>query len=173
MLFDEICLQFYPDHDYRGALSIRLFLTSSGPKVVEYRLGFQALLCETFLPLLDADLAQLFLACTTRTLHSVPFRFHDLKACNVVMVTDDYPNNTQTNIELSFKQGPKNTFIFHEDTKWDAEGGLVRGVGGRIYSSVGIGPQMSVARRKALEGMKAAKFDRMVYRKDIGAVERS
>lgn len=151
-----------------------MFLTSSGPKVVEYRLGFQALHTETLLPLLDIDLAQLLLACTTQTLDSVPFTFriHNLKACNVVIATDNYPNSTQTNIELSFKKPPKNTFIFHENTKWDADKRLVRGVGGRIYSSVGIGPQMSVARRKALEGMKAAKFDNMVYRKDIGAVER-
>ena len=58
--------------DYRGVIYAGLMLTAEGPSVIEYNCRFGDPECETLMPLLGPELAQVLLACATGHLEGAP-----------------------------------------------------------------------------------------------------
>jgi phosphoribosylamine-glycine ligase len=58
--------------DYRGVIYAGLMLTESGPSVIEFNCRFGDPECETLMPLLGPELAQVLLACATGCLDQAP-----------------------------------------------------------------------------------------------------
>lgn len=84
-----------------------VMLTANGPKVLEYNVRFGDPETQSLLLLLNSDLAQLCLSCTSGSLQHQPFEIHQGYACNVVISSAGYPGPYNTGYEIKTHQGPE------------------------------------------------------------------
>ncbi len=157
---------------YKGCLFIGLMLTKDGPKVMEYNCRFGDPETQVVLPLVDADIAEIFLACTNETLSTLlPIHFHSASAVCVVMASGGYPDKYEVGKiihgleKISSEDG---VIVFHAGTKKEAE--KILSSGGRVLGVTAIGyeNQLSKTIKTAYSAVQKITFDGAYYRSDIG-----
>ncbi len=157
--------------EYRGVLYGGFVLTDQGPKVLEFNARFGDPETQVVLPLLDADLAEVMLACGEGRLADVELAWRDEGAVCVVLASGGYPGDYETGkpiIGIEQAEGLPGTIVYHAGTAFDAQGRLVT-TGGRVLNVTALGPDFSSARDRAYEAVARISFDGMFYRSDIGA----
>jgi phosphoribosylamine--glycine ligase/phosphoribosylaminoimidazole synthetase len=158
---------------YVGVLYAGLMITADGPRLIEYNCRFGDPETQAVLPLLDADLAELALACTRGDVLSVPLAVKPGAACTVVAAAPGYPASPSTGALVSL-QGFSTTdwantsSIVPEATLFPAGVRDGRTAGGRVLAVTGVGPDLAAARAAAYRGMDGVKFSNMQVRRDIG-----
>ena len=154
---------------FSGCLYFGLMLTPHGPKVIEYNCRFGDPETQVVLPLLETDLLDIMLAIEENRLAEVPVRFRGGSACCVVLASEGYPGKYQTGFEISLGDAERaeNVFVCHAGTKLD-QGRLVT-AGGRVLGVTAIGCDASSARFAAYAAAERIHFERVFYRRDIGA----
>ncbi|KAJ2895911.1 hypothetical protein MKZ38_006029 [Zalerion maritima] len=151
---------------FRGCLFTGLMITVDGPKTLEYNVRFGDPECQTLLPLLESDLAEIMLACVDGYLDTVDLKVSSKFSTTVVLASGGYPGSYPKNVPMMVQSPPDNITIFHAGTKL-VDGELLTS-GGRVIAANAIadgGLEAAVA--KAYEGVKLIQFDKMFYRKDI------
>lgn len=154
-----------------GTLFIGLMLTSDGPKVVEYNVRFGDPETQVVLPLLESDLAQIFIDCVSGKLNpdSIKWKMGKTAVC-VVAASGGYPGKYQTGEPIDGLEEIRNSLVFHAGTKFNFNGDIVT-AGGRVLNVVHLGNNIGAAIDGAYRDLALLSFEGMYYRKDIGRRE--
>lgn len=153
---------------YKGCLYAGLMVCGDEVKVVEFNCRFGDPETQVVLPLLDADLAEIMLACATGGLDKVDIGWKDKAAVCVVMASGGYPESYKNGYVISGldKAGAMaDTVVFHAGTKI-SDGNVVT-AGGRVLGVTAIGKDIADAQERAYKAVAAISFEDMQYRKDI------
>jgi len=156
---------------YRGCLYIGLMMTHDGPKVLEYNCRFGDPETQVVVPLIDGDLAELFLAIAQRRLDASKVNLHDATAVCVVMASHGYPDAYKTGKQifgLENIKGEDGAVVFHAGTKM--EGNAVVTNGGRVLgvTAIGFHNELEQTIQNAYRAVEKITFDGAYYRSDIG-----
>ena len=180
-----------------GLLFTGLMLTKNGPKVLEYNVRFGDPETQTLLPLMDADLAEVMVACTEGWLDAVTIRDYPKFAATVVVAAGGYPGPYVRGDTITLQDSPDDTLIFHAGTRGptvpkvndDEQPALqplsVHGAhshaphairpskslttsGGRVIAATSTADTLEAAILQAYKGVSTIHIDNMHFRKDIG-----
>lgn len=155
--------------EYRGVIYAGLMLTANGPQVIEFNCRFGDPECQTLVPLLGPELAQVLQACAHGRLDLAPTLTigNQCSAC-VVAAAKGYPNATRTGDSIDLRlDSDAQLQLFHAGTRLDQSGNLVSS-GGRVLAVVAQGRDFDAAFAAAYGGLKQVHFDGIHYRRDIG-----
>ena len=155
--------------EYRGVIYAGLMLTAEGPQVIEFNCRFGDPECQTLVPLLGPELAQVLQACAHGRLDLAPsLTINSLCSACVVAAAKGYPNATRTGdaIRLDLDSDAQ-LQLFHAGTRRDESGGLISS-GGRVLAVVAQGDDFDAAFAAAYSGLDQVHFDGIHYRRDIG-----
>tara|TARA_Y100001968_G_C19454366_1_gene771493 strand:+ start:17061 stop:18392 length:1332 start_codon:yes stop_codon:yes gene_type:complete len=155
--------------DYRGVIYAGLMLTESGPKVIEFNCRFGDPECQTLMPLLGPELAQVLHACAIGDLaHAPKLSIHDSCSVCIVAAASGYPERPRKGDSVKIKpMKEKQIQLFHAGTDRNPEGEVITS-GGRVLSIVAQGRTFDEAFSIAYKGLKNVDFKDMQYRFDIG-----
>ena len=156
---------------YRGCLYIGLMMTHNGPKVLEYNCRFGDPETQVVVPLIDGDLAEIFLAIAQRRLDTSKVKLHDATAVCVVMASHGYPDEYQTGKQifgLEHIKAEDGVVVFHAGTKM--EGNAIVTSGGRVLgvTAIGFHNELEQTIQNAYRAVEKITFDGAYYRSDIG-----
>jgi len=155
--------------NYRGVIYAGLMLTSTGPQVIEFNCRFGDPECQTLMPLMGTELAQVLQACALGRLDLAPDLSigSDCSVC-VVAAAAGYPDAPRKGDAISVQlRDAASHQLFHAGTRLDAEGNLVTS-GGRVLTMTAQGGDFDNAFATAYEALEQVNFDGMQYRRDIG-----
>ena len=155
--------------DYRGVIYAGLMLTDSGPQVIEYNCRFGDPECETLMPLLGPELAQVLLACALGCLDRAPALSiaPHCSAC-VIAAAEGYPGTVRQGdaIEGTIHNG-NDLQLFHAGSRLDADG-VRRTAGGRVLAMVAQADDFDTAFERAYGALATLHFEGITFRRDIG-----
>ena len=154
-----------------GTLFVGLMLTQSGPKVIEYNVRFGDPETQVVLPLLESDLAQVFLDAVNGQLdaYNLQWKTGHSAVC-VVAASGGYPGSYETGKIITGLNDVSKSLVFHAGTKLDGEGKVVT-AGGRVINVVHIAETIDNAIEGAYQDLKLINFEEIYYRKDIARRE--
>jgi phosphoribosylamine--glycine ligase len=154
--------------EYRGVLYAGLVLTTEGPKLIEYNVRFGDPEAEVVLPLIENDLAELFLEVARGELRSPLVVSGDAAVC-VVASAPGYPTLPRVGQVITGidRAGTvEGVTVFHAGTRRDDSGEIVVS-GGRVLVTTAVAPDLAGARDRAYAAMSAIAFEGAHYRRDI------
>lgn len=155
---------------FEGCLYFGLMLTPKGPKVIEYNCRFGDPETQVVLPMLDADLYEVFEAIYDHTLDKADIKWHKGSCACVVMASGGYPESYPKGIKMNGfdeKGQVEGCFVYHAGTKLGEDGSFLTN-GGRVIGVTAKGDTLPQALATAYKGIEAISFDGAHYRKDIG-----
>tara|TARA_B100001175_G_C19471882_1_gene622215 strand:+ start:7 stop:1269 length:1263 start_codon:yes stop_codon:yes gene_type:complete len=154
---------------YKGFLYAGLMIVNNEPFLIEYNVRMGDPECQTILPKLKTDLAEIFLACFNKKLNEIDIEWLNKKSLCVVMCSKGYPDTFKKNIEIENLNKIKlnaNEFLFHAGTlKKDKK---VYAVGGRVLNFVSLSDDFSDAKKNIVKNLDELNWSGGFYRKDIG-----
>lgn len=152
-----------------GVLFTGIMLTpSKEPKVLEYNVRFGDPETQTVLPLLtaDTDLAEVMLAAAEHRLDSVTIKTKpNTYSTTVVMAAGGYPEAYGKGDEITIKDTPADTYIFHAGTA-EKDGKIVTS-GGRVIAATATASTLRESVDKAYVGVDLVSFNKKYNRTDI------
>lgn len=156
---------------YRGCLYCGLMITSEGPKVIEYNCRLGDPETQVVLPLIEGDLAEIFMAIAQRQLDPAAVRLHEATAVCVVMASRGYPDDYQTGKAIHGLENVKQEdgcVVFHAGTR--ADGDQIVTSGGRVLgvTAIGYSHELQKTIDAAYRAVGGITFDGAYYRSDIG-----
>ena len=156
---------------YRGCLYVGLMMTQDGPRVLEYNCRFGDPETQVVVPLIEGDLADIFLSIAERRLDPLKVTLHSASAVCVVMASHGYPDEYQTGKQifgLDHIKAEDGVVVFHAGTK--TEGGTVVTSGGRVLgvTAIGFTHELEQTIQNAYRSVEMITFDGAYYRSDIG-----
>ena len=155
--------------NYRGVIYAGLMLTPSGISVIEFNCRFGDPECETLMPLLGRELAQVLLACALGRLDVAPALTiaPHCSAC-VIAAAGGYPGEVRRGDRIeSNLQSSASLQLFHAGSQRLADGSTVTS-GGRVLAVVAQGLDFDAAFAAAYGGLAQVHFEGITYRRDIG-----
>jgi phosphoribosylamine--glycine ligase len=180
---------------YAGVLYFGLMITASGPKILEFNVRFGDPETQVLMPMLGADLGEVFEAMSAGTLARMegaafgtpasitpaagtataagtanavsPSR--PCAALGVVVASRGYPENAEKGALVAPipEQAGSNSVVFHASTTCDPAGRTRTG-GGRCFTAVGTGRDLTEASIRAYAAAETVRFDGAWFRRDIG-----
>ena len=155
--------------NYRGVIYAGLMLTPSGISVIEFNCRFGDPECETLMPLLGPELAQVLLACALGRLDVAPALTiaPHCSAC-VIAAAGGYPGEVRRGDRIeSNLESSASLQLFHAGSQRLADGSTVTS-GGRVLAVVAQGLDFDAAFAAAYGGLAQVHFEGITYRRDIG-----
>jgi phosphoribosylamine--glycine ligase len=152
---------------YVGVLYAGLMLTDLGPRVLEFNCRFGDPETQSLMPLLESDLAEIFLACIEGRLDQIQVHWSSDQAVCVVLASGGYPGDYASGKEIVGLEEADHipSVVFHAGTK-QQDGRLVT-AGGRVLAVTSTAPTLSQARTQVYAAVERIRFDGRHYRKDI------
>ncbi len=154
---------------YKGFLYAGLMITDGEPFLIEYNVRMGDPECQTILPKLKNDFAEVIYACINKNLKTINIEWHEYKSLCIVLCSNGYPDSYQNNIQINnldkFKL-KENEFIFHAGTK--NEGNKIISNGGRVLNFVVRSKNFKENRDRAINLIKQLNWENGFFRKDIG-----
>jgi phosphoribosylamine--glycine ligase len=152
---------------YVGVLYAGLMLTADGPKVLEFNCRFGDPETQAILPLLDADLYEILLACVEGRLDEVGSHWQRGACATVVLASPGYPGEYPKGLPVGgLEVQSEGVVVFHAGTV-RADGQTVT-AGGRVLSVSGVGRDLPTALRRAYAHIEQIDFEGKHFRRDIG-----
>jgi phosphoribosylamine--glycine ligase len=160
--------------DYRGVIYAGLMLTEAGPSVIEFNCRFGDPECETLMPLLGPELAQILLACANGNLDQAPtLTIHPGCSACVIAAAEGYPGELRRGDPIESTLQPTDQLqLFHAGTRRDDHGRCLTS-GGRVLAVVAQADNFDTAFERAYAGLAQVHFEGMTFRRDIGHQVRS
>jgi len=155
---------------YQGLLYAGVMITAGGPKVLEFNARFGDPEAQPLLLRLKSDLVEAIEAVLDDRLDRITLEWDARPAVCVVMASGGYPDTYEKGKEitgLAAAEAMEDVVVFHAGTR--EEGGKIYTAGGRVLGVTAIGRDVSEARDRAYEAVKAIHFYRAHWRTDIGA----
>ncbi|MEX0750409.1 MAG: phosphoribosylamine--glycine ligase, partial [Dehalococcoidia bacterium] len=119
---------------FAGVIFPGLFVTSDGPRVIEFNARFGDPEAEALLPRLQSDLLEIMLACANGTLDAIDVRWQDGASIAVMLASGGYPGTYETGKPISgLEDVDSDVTVFHagtriEDRRFVTNGGRVLAV---------------------------------------------
>ena len=139
------------------------------PYLIEYNVRMGDPECQTILPKLKTDFAEIVLACVNKDLNSISLEWHDDKSLCIVLCSKGYPEEFKKNIEIKNLEKIKlknNEFIFHAGTI--KKNNKIFSNGGRVLNFVVRSEDFKFSRNNVIQLIDEINWDNGFYRKDIG-----
>jgi phosphoribosylamine--glycine ligase len=156
---------------YAGVLYFGLMITSQGPKLLEFNVRFGDPETQVLMPMLGYDLGELFLAMKDRKLGRRDISTVEIPGASlgVVIASRGYPSNAERGATVQPIQAlpSGHSIIFHASTSIRADRNIRVG-GGRCFTAVGTGVDLTHASKRAYAAANTVKFDGAWFRGDIG-----
>ncbi|MDE6035088.1 MAG: phosphoribosylamine--glycine ligase [Ruminococcus sp.] len=155
---------------FEGCLYFGLMITPDGAKVIEYNCRFGDPETQVVLPMLDADLYEIFEAIYNHELDKTDIRWHSGSCACVVMASGGYPESYPKGLEMNGfddKGQIEGCFVYHAGTKLSEDGRFLTN-GGRVIGVTAKGETLQQALDNAYDGVSKINFENAHYRKDIG-----
>lgn len=155
---------------FEGCLYFGLMITPKGPKVIEYNCRFGDPETQVVLPMLDADLYDIFEAIYEHRLKDVDIKWRDGACACVIMASGGYPESYKKGIPMNGfddKGQVEGCFVYHAGTKLDDNGTFLTN-GGRVIGVTARANDLQSALDKAYEGVSKIDFEGKHFRHDIG-----
>ena len=154
---------------FKGFLYAGLMIIKGEPYLIEYNVRMGDPECQTILPKLKTDFAEIINACMNKNLKSLNIEWHNDKSLCIVLCSKGYPDTYKNNIEINnldkFKLD-ENEFIFHAGTK--NEGKKIISNGGRVLNFVVRSKNFHENRNRAINLINQINWGNGFFRKDIG-----
>jgi len=153
---------------YKGILYAGLMITSVGPKVIEFNCRFGDPETQAVLPLLESDLADIFIAIVDGNLNIIePVWKKDAAVC-VVMASRGYPQKAETGQKINGIRTYRENraYLFHAGTR--RENNTWYTAGGRVLGVTAVNKDIRAAQKAAYATVGKIKFEGAHYRRDIG-----
>ena len=154
---------------FEGCLYFGLMLTPKGPKVIEYNCRFGDPETQVVLPMLDADLCEIFEAIYDHKLADVEIKWKSGSCTCVVMASGGYPLSYPKGLEISGlnEMGQVDgAFVYHAGTKL-AHGKFLTN-GGRVLGVTCTALTLAEALKKSYAAVEKISWENVHYRHDIG-----
>ena len=154
---------------FEGCLYFGLMLTPKGPKVIEYNCRFGDPETQVVLPMLDADLCDIFEAIYDHKLADVDIKWKSGSCTCVVMASGGYPLSYPKGLEISGlnEMGQVDgAFVYHAGTKL-ADGKFLTN-GGRVLGVTCTALTLAEALKKSYAAVEKISWENVHYRHDIG-----
>ena len=155
--------------DYKGFLYAGLMIVNNEPFLIEYNVRMGDPECQTILPKLKTDLAEVFLACCNRKLDQIELEWTNKKSLCVVVCSNGYPDEFKKDIEIkninSVELNEQN-YLYHAGTTQKDE--KIYAIGGRVLNFVSLSNNFSDAKLKIMQNLEKLNWSGGFYRKDIG-----
>ena len=151
-----------------GVLYAGLMLTADGPKVLEFNCRFGDPETQVLLPLLETDLLDVVLACTSGTLSDLELAWSTDSALTVVAASPGYPASSTKGLAITGtdSEDTDHTVVFHAGTR--SVDGTLQTAGGRVLAVTGLGSDLRTARNRAYSHLDTIDFEGKQVRRDIG-----
>jgi phosphoribosylamine--glycine ligase len=155
--------------EFTGFLYAGLMMTANGPKVLEYNVRLGDPETQPIMHRLRTDLPTVLLAAATGELGGLALDWNPGPSVCVVMASGGYPGKFDTGFPISGIQQAEaaGATVFHAGTKVGARG--VETAGGRVLGVTARGADLPEAIERAYAAIELIHFERMHYRRDIGA----
>ena len=154
---------------YSGFLYAGLMIKDNNPYLVEYNVRMGDPECQTILPKLKSDLAEIFFANVNKKLKEIKIEWKDKKSLCVVLCSNGYPDEYKKNVEIKNLETLKlddNNIIFHAGTK--IENHKTYATGGRVLNFVSLGDNFNITKKDVYSRLESLNWEHGFYRKDIG-----
>lgn len=155
---------------YSGLLYAGVMVTPGGPKVLEFNARFGDPEAQPLLVRLKSDLVEALEATIDNRLDRVTLEWDPRPAVCVVMASGGYPDAYEKGKEITGLEkadAMEGVVVFHAGTR--EEDGKIYTEGGRVLGVTAIGRDITEARDRAYEAVRAIHFQRAHWRTDIGA----
>ncbi len=154
---------------YRGFLYAGLMIVNNEPYLIEYNVRMGDPECQTILPKLKTDLAEVFLACCNKNLNQINLDWLNKKSLCVVICSKGYPDVFKKNIKIeNLKSINLESYdhLFHAGTI--EKDGQVYAIGGRVLNFVSLSDNFNDAKINITKNLNKLNWPGGFYRKDIG-----
>tara|TARA_B100001057_G_scaffold282953_1_gene283341 strand:+ start:22 stop:1284 length:1263 start_codon:yes stop_codon:yes gene_type:complete len=154
---------------FKGFLYAGLMIVDNNPYLIEYNVRMGDPECQTILPRVKTDFADIINACVNQNLNSVNIEWSDKKSICIVLCSKGYPDKFENNIEIKAIDQiklEKNNYIFHAGTKIDNS--IIYSNGGRVLNFVIKSTNLKESRDQAINLIKILNWPNGFFRKDIG-----
>ncbi len=148
---------------FKGILYGGLILTEQGPKVIEFNARFGDPETEVVLPRMESDILDLLESVIESKDYEI--KWSDKACLGIVLASEGYPGSYEKGIEIRLPNN-HDSLIYHMGTAIK-DGELVT-AGGRVMMTVGLAPNLEMARDIALSDAKEVKCSSLFFRTDIG-----
>jgi phosphoribosylamine--glycine ligase len=156
---------------YKGVLYAGLMIVNGEPVVLEFNARFGDPETQVVLPLLKSDLLDILMAVVQGNLDQVKIEWSSEACVGVVMSSAGYPGSYKTGFPIQGIDNVDNdVLVFHARTKLGNDG-IIYTDGGRVLTIVGMGKDMTEARRKVYHNIPSIDFKGCYYRRDIALRE--
>ena len=155
--------------EYKGFLYAGLMIVNNEPFLIEYNVRMGDPECQTILPKLKTDLAEVFLACCNRNLNHIQLDWTNKKSLCVVVCSNGYPDEFKKHIEIeniNSVELNEHNHLYHAGTTQKDE--KIYAIGGRVLNFVSLSNNFSDAKIKIMQNLDKLNWSGGFYRKDIG-----
>ena len=155
--------------EYKGFLYAGLMIVNNEPFLIEYNVRMGDPECQTILPKLKTDLAEVFLACCNRKLDQIELEWTNKKSLCVVVCSNGYPDEFKKDIEIeniNSVELNEHNYLYHAGTAQKDE--KIYAIGGRVLNFVSLSNNFSDAKIKIIQNLDKLNWSDGFYRKDIG-----
>ncbi len=152
---------------YKGILYAGLMITPHGPKVIEFNCRFGDPETQAVLPLLESDLADIFIAIVDGNLKIIEPVWKDDCAVCVVMASKGYPQKPETGKKIAGIRTYRENraYLFHAGTRRQNNSWFT--AGGRVLCVTAVNKDIRSAQKAAYATIGKIKFEGAHYRHDI------
>ncbi len=155
---------------FTGCLYPGLIRTGSGFKVLEFNARFGDPEAQSYLRLLESDLAQVLLSCTEGRLDGTAVSWSGRSAACVIAASAGYPGPYRKGLEIDGieqAESREGVVVFQAGTA--AREGAIVTSGGRVLGVTATGCDLRAAVDACYGALGSISFDGMTFRRDIGA----
>ena len=154
--------------NFKGFLYAGLMIIKGEPYLIEYNVRMGDTECQTILPKLKTDFAQIIKACVNENLNLIDFEWYDDNSLCIVVCSKGYPETYKKNIQIDNLDKillESNEFIFHAGTK-NIDGKIVSN-GGRVLNFVVRSKNFKENRNRAINLINQLNWENGFFRSDI------
>ena len=155
--------------EYKGFLYAGLMIVENEPYLIEYNVRMGDPECQTILPKLKTDLAEIINSCCNKKLADIDIEWTNKKSLCVVLCSKGYPDTYQKNVLIKNLENlslNEDNFIFHAGTK--NENDKFFATGGRVLNFISLSDDFLKARNEVHQCIEKLDWNGGFYRRDIG-----
>ena len=157
------------DTNFKGFLYAGLMIVKDEPYLIEYNVRMGDPECQTILPRLKSDFADIVKACVNENLIETNIEWFNDKSLCIVLCSKGYPDDYKKNLEIINIEEidlNENQFIFHAGTV--EKNKKIFSNGGRVLNFVIKSKDFESCRNQAINLIEKIDWKEGFYRKDIG-----
>ena len=155
--------------NFKGFLYAGLMIVENEPYLIEYNVRMGDPECQTILPKIKTDFAEIIYSCVNNKIKSVNLEWHDDQTICIVLTSKGYPDKYKKNVEIKNLEKinlKEDEFIFHAGTEMKGE--TIFSNGGRVLNFVIRSNNLGEGRKRAINLINKLNWKNGYFRKDIG-----